>query len=101
MMTTDELKSLLRDVLPFIPDAPIWHYKDCRKLEDGADCTCGGKEPRHLRAQIDSALASDFAVVPREPTQRLEASYWHALEDYGTKNFYPVWKAMIATSEEK
>ena len=89
-MTTNELKALLTEVAAYLRESSWGHSlipKDCEK------CAWADK--------IDAALSSDFAVVPREPTMQIEAAYFLALDHYGTKNHYPVYKAMLAAAEGK
>jgi hypothetical protein len=60
-MTTDELKALLRECIPYI------------QIDDGGDDRKGIFE-RELCEKINAALSSDFAVLPREPTDGLLVS---------------------------
>lgn len=81
-MTTDELRALLRE---------------CRQ-----ELTINPPASRRIKALIiviDAALASDFAVVPREPT---EAMIRVAIERGAAGEYNEgIWKAMLAASEVK
>ena len=44
------------------------------------------------------AVPEGWQVVPKEPTEELEQTYYAQLIICGTRNCYPVWKAMLAAA---
>ena len=106
-MTTDELRALLLECHKIL--SLMGRTLESSPNLIGVRCSYCGGVVRHFEkcdlkeniSKIDAALASDFAVVPREPTMQIEAAYFLALDHYGTKNHYPVYKAILAAAEGK
>ena len=79
-MTTDELKALL---------------KECRLLILSNLCHYYDFNGERAVNKLDAAIASDFAVVPKEPTEAMV----QAMSE--STNIDDAYKAMIEASEGK
>ena len=91
-MTTEELKSLLRECREIISDyTSSMQEDDCDNAMD-------------VLENISAALSSDFAVVPKEPTKEMATAACDISDGYENLlgcNVIEIYQAMLAASEGK